>query len=178
MSKFSLRLVDDSSAKGGNSGKIGLRQNMMKMPDTVPKSDFPKEFQIKGKSAREMKKSLVMTMDKMKKVQFKEEQIDMSGFGSSKADDQEYRGKRRVQYNPFANSAGFVANVGGYNEGGSQNVPKKKEKNFIVKPRFRIGKRNKKSNLPVVINEPDPFEEQLKTTDFAVPVRSGVTIKS
>jgi len=175
---MSIKFVDDKSAKAGNYGKIGLRQHKAKMPDSIPSSDFPKMFRIKGAKTKRVRFGGVMSRDKMDRVQFKEENIDMAGFGSSKADDQEFRGQRHMVYNPFSNSAGYVAQVGGFNEGGDKTLPKKKEKNAIIPARFRIGKKNRKSHLPMSIPEPDPFEEQLKTTDMAKPVRSGVFIRS
>ena len=145
--KFPMKQVDDTSAKAGNFGKVGLRHNKIKMPENIPAGDFPKEFNIKGKSAKEVKKGSVASMERMNQVKFKEANPDLAGFGAGKLDNQPFRGNRRMQYNPFGENTGFAAQVGGLNEGGDQDVPKKKEKGeAIISARFRLGRRNRKSS--------------------------------
>ena len=103
-----------------------------------------------------------MPATRYEQTKFKERQIDIAGFEAGKVDDYRFRGKGKIVYNPFAKAAGNISQTGGYNRGGDEEYRHKKDKDEIIKPRFKLGARVKGSNLPDGIRQPDPFPAQLE----------------
>ncbi len=162
---FPVPKTNDIISKGANAGKLGLmvdRELKKKMPDFVAQGDFPNTFKVRGKKARNKKTGSLLSRTKYQQTVFKEEQIDIAGFEAGKVNDYNFRGKGSLKYNPFANSKGNISQTGGYNKGSEEQFRHKKEKDEIIKARFKLDKRNPKSKLPVDIRQPNPFPNQLK----------------
>ena len=177
---FPVPRVNDIVSKAANAGKLGTRidRNLnRKMPDFVAQGDFPKSYNLRAKKRKNMKTGSLLSRQKYEQTKFKEEQIDIAGFEAGKVDDYNFRGKGSLKYNPFANAAGEISQSGGYNRGGDEEYKNKKDKDVIINPRFKLGQKNTKSNLPTHIRQPDPFPAQLKP-EAQVKNPHGFIIKS
>jgi len=177
---FPVPRVNDIVSKAANSGKLGTRIDRSlsrKMPDFVSQGDFPKQYNLKSRNATFKKSGSLLSRTKYEQTKFKEEQLDIKGMESGKVNDYNFRGKGALKYNPFANAAGNISQTGGYNAGGDEDFKHKKDKDVIINPRFKLGKRNRKSTLPNQIRQPDPFPAQLKP-NAQVKKPHGFIIKS
>jgi len=177
---FPVPRVNDIVAKAANSGKLSTRidRNLIKkMPDFVGQGDFPKQYKLSSRVAKNKHSGSLLSRTRYEQTKFKEEQLDIKGMESGKVNDYNFRGKGALKYNPFANAAGNISQTGGYNAGGDEDFKHKKDKDVIINPRFKLGKRNRKSTLPNQIRQPDPFPAQLKP-NAQVKKPHGFIIKS
>ena len=147
------------------------------MPDFVKQGDFPKTYDVSKKSAAPKKTGSLLSRTKYEQTKHKEIQRDIAGFEAGKVDDYNFRGKGALKYNPFANAAGEISQSGGYNAGGDEEFKNKKDKDVIINPRFKLGKKVRKSHLPDGIRNPDPFPSVLDP-DGKVRKPGGFFIKS
>lgn len=178
--KLPIPKTMDIVSKSNNAGKLGILQDTelkVKMPDFVEQGDFPKDYNLKSKHGKKKDTGSLLSRQKYEQTTFKETQIDIAGFEAGKVDDYEFRGKGSLKYNPFANAAGHISQVGGYNKGGDEEFTNRKDKDVIINPRFKLGKRNSKSNLPNTILQPNPFPNQLEP-DTQLKKPSGFHIRS
>ncbi len=162
--RFSVPQTNDVISKAGNAGKLGVRldKNLTKkMPDFVKQGDFPSSFSVRSKAYKGKGTGSLFSRTKYEQTKHKEQQIDIAGFESGKVDDYNFRGRGALKYNPFANAAGEISQTGGYNAGGDEEFKNKKDKDVIVNPRFKLGRRNTDSKLPQQIRNPDPFPSVL-----------------
>lgn len=158
--RFSVAGTNDIIAKSNNAGKLGIRLDThlnKKMPDFVKQGDFPKSFSLKSRAYKGKGTGSLLSRTKYEQTKHKERQIDIAGFEAGKVDDYNFRGKGALRYNPFANAAGEISQTGGYNAGGDEEFKNKKDKDIIINPRFKLGRRNMGSKLPEQIKNPDPF---------------------
>ncbi len=163
--KFPIIKTDDIIAKSGNAGKLGVRMDTnlrVKMPDIVAQGDFPKSFSLKSRTGKSKRTGSLLSRTKYEQTKFKEQQIDVAGFEAGKVDNYNFRGKGALRYNPFANAAGDISQTGGYNKGGDEDFQHRKDKDVIINPRFKLGKKNRKSHLPQTIRQPNPFPNVLQ----------------
>jgi len=148
--------LDDQITKANNAGKLGQFTEeqygiTQKLPDVIPQSDFPSEPKVRTKRAK-YKKGKNFGRKKYEQVKFKEQQTQLSGKESSKIDDFEFQGRKPLVYNPFADNAGFSADVGGYNDGGSEDFAgRHPAPENIIKPEFQLSDK-KSGGLRTVIN--------------------------
>lgn len=166
--------LDDTISKAGNAGKLGVRTNKG-MPNIVPQGDFPNRYNLRSKKAKFNKKGgSVMNRTKMSQVQFKEEQINLSGKESNRTDNFEFQNKKPLVYNPFANAAGSISEVGGHNKGGSSDYKNIKEVGENILPnKFVLGK--KTSTAAIVINP--EHEPPVLQPGGRVSIRTSVRIR-
>jgi hypothetical protein len=177
---FPVPRVNDIVSKAANSGYLSTRidRSLSRiMPDFVSQGDFPKNYNLKSKKSKKNKTGSLLSRTKYEQTKYKEEQLDIKGLESGKVNDYNFRGKGSLKYNPFANAAGNISQTGGYNAGGDEDFKAKKDKDVIINPRFKLGKRNPKSTLPNQIRQPDPFPAQLKP-NAQVKKPHGFIIKS
>ncbi len=177
--KFPIAKTMDVISKANNAGKIGVLQDTnlrVKMPDFVKQGDFPQNASVRSKQSRIKSTGSLLSRKKYEETKYKETQIDIAGFEAGKVDDFNFRGKGSLKYNPFANAAGHISQVGGHNKGGDEDNNSKDKEN-IINPRFKLGKRNPRSHLPQTINQPNPFPNQLEPDSY-LKKPSGFRIKS
>jgi len=178
--RFTVPGTNDIISKSGNAGKLGIRiDNKLskQMPDFVKQGDFPKSFSVKSRAYKGKGTGSFLSRTKFEQTKHKETQIDIAGFEAGKVDDYNFRGKGALRYNPFANAAGEISQTGGYNAGGDEDYKNKKDKDVIINPRFKLGRRNRSSHLPQQIRNPDPFPSVLDP-DKEVRKPGGFVIRS
>jgi len=178
--KFPIIQTDDIIAKAGNAGKLGVRMDTnlrVKMPNIVGQGDFPKSYSLKSKARKGKKTGSLLSRSKYEQTKFKEQQIDVGGHEAGKVDDFNFRGKSALRYNPFANAAGDISQTGGYNRGGDEDFKNRKDEDVIINPRFKLGRKNRKSHLPQTIRQPNPFPNVLQP-DKHLRKPGGFVIKS
>jgi len=171
---------DDIISKGENAGYLGILQDpnlRRSLPDIASTGDFPRQFKVKSHKKMPKQTGSLMSRTKYQQTKFREEETDLAGLEAGKINDFQFRSKRPMVYNPFANAAGNISQTGGYNKGGDEEFRHKKDKDEIIKPRFKLGKRVGANNLPDGIKQPDPFPVQLQP-DTKVKKPSGFIIKS
>jgi len=177
---FPVSKTNDIISKAKNAGHLGIRvdKNLKKkMPDFVGQGDFPSTYNLKSKKRKDKKSGSLLSRTKYEQTKHKESQIDIAGYEAGKVDDFNFRGKGALKYNPFANSAGEISQTGGYNKGGDEEFQHKKDKDEIINPRFKLGRKNRKSHLPQTIRQPNPFPNILNP-DGQLKKSSGFIIKS
>tara|TARA_R100000388_G_scaffold89849_1_gene70841 strand:- start:467 stop:1006 length:540 start_codon:yes stop_codon:yes gene_type:complete len=174
---FKSKELFDTIAKGTESGKLGLRFNLQTIPNVLPNDDFPSGSRIRSKktTTSNLHKN-IMSQDDMERVKFKEENLDIAGFESSKVNDFAFRGKQPLKFDPFANAIGSISDSGGKNGGSLEEYENKKEPvrrqqiNASAQKFIRIGKQ-----IPIVaqpeLRPPILAPEGLKVTQTPFNMR-------
>ena len=172
--RIGLDKLEDKISKAGNAGKLGVRTNKG-MPNIVPQQDFPNTYNLRSKKAKLNKKGgSVMSKKTMSQVQFKEEQINLSGKESNRIDNFEFQNKKPLVYNPFAEAAGSISEVGGHNKGGSSDYKNIKPVGENILPKkFVLGK--KTSTAQIVINP--EHEPPVLKPGGSVNIRTTIRIR-
>ena len=143
--KFTVPRTMDIISKSQNAGKLGIRLDRSlskKMPDFVKQGISQKPL-IYQKNRQRQKRLARCFRTKFEQTKHKEIQRDIAGFEAGKVDDYNFRGKGALKYNPL-NAAGEISQTGGYNAGGDEDYKNKKDKDVIINPRFKLGKKVRK----------------------------------
>lgn len=148
--------LDDTIAKGENSGKIGLFIDKKPIPDLAKQGDFPMNPRIKTLRAKFPVRDKVISKNKYEQVKFKENQTQLSGKESKIIDNFEYDGKKPFVYNPFTAGAGSISEVGGYNQGGDDDFSNIKHDNEIMPEEFELTKKFNDGIKKVIQPEKEP----------------------
>ena len=177
--RISGNKLDDTISKGSNGGRIGLFTDHLgikkEMPNIVPTQDFPKSYNLRSRRAKFKKTGGVLSRIKYEQTKFKEEQVNMSGFESSKINNFEFQGEKPLVYNPFAQNAGSISEMGGYNKGGAEEYSQIKHKDEVLPVDYELDKKSKVSGFRMIVN-PEKEPPVLKPGG-RVKVRSLLKIK-
>jgi len=175
--RISGNKLEDTISKGENSGRIGLITDRFKIkkeiPDVAKQADFPNKYNLRSKTTK-FRKTTGLTRTKYQQVKYKEEQINMSGKESSKINNFEFQGEKPLVYNPFAQNAGFISDMGGYNAGGDEEYSNVKQTGEVLPVDFQLGSR-KNQGLRMIIN-PEK-ENPVVAPNGKVRVRSKLRIR-
>jgi len=178
MIRIKTNAINDIISKGKNGGKLGLFTEKFgikrSMPDIVKTQDFPANFKLKTRRANYSKepKGTIMPRIKYQQVKFKEEQVNMSGKESSIADNFEFQNEKPLVYDPFANAAGYISEMGGFNKGGAEEFSQIKQNDKLIKPKYKL--ETKKTAGIRKITNPEAAPPVLAP---GIKVKSRTTIK-
>jgi len=152
--RISGNKLEDIISKASNGGRIGIITDRFRvkkeMPDVVAQADFPNKFNLRSKRTK-FKKGNGLTRTKYEQTKYKEEQINMSGKESSKINNFEFQGEKPLVYNPFAQNAGFISEMGGFNAGGDEEYSNIKQMGELLPVDYQLGAR-KNQGLRTIIN--------------------------
>ena len=169
--------LDDTISKAQNSGRIGIITDRLRikkeLPDVAKQSDFPNKYNLRSKTIK-FGKTTGLTRTKYQQTKYKEQQINMSGKESSKINNFEFQGEKPLVYNPFAQNAGFVSDMGGYNAGGDEDFSNVKQTGEVLPVDYQLGAR-KNQGLRMIVN-PEKENPVVKPTG-KVRVRSKLRIR-
>jgi len=129
--------------------KIGLFEDTYEF---VIKNSKPVKSGKKHKGTRKVGSRNVFDI-----VAFKDPQVDYCGLGSMKLNEKvnEFRGNKKLNYDPFANAIGSISATGGGNSGGDPDFQFKPiQESAMAKHKIIGSKKNKQ------IAQPDPYPEQ------------------
>jgi len=175
--RISGNKLEDTISKGGNAGRIGLITDRLRvvkeMPDIVKQADFPNTYNLRSKTTK-FGKTTGLTRTKYEQTKYKEQQINMSGKESSKINNFEFQGEKPLVYNPFAQNAGFISDMGGYNAGGDEEYSNVKQMGEVLSVDFQLGAR-KNQGLRMIVN-PEKENPVVKPGE-KVRVRSKLRIR-
>ncbi len=177
--RIGISKVEDTIAKGGNGGKIGLstenRLGIKKpMPNVAKQQNFPHAYNLRSRRAKYTSTGSAMSRIKYEQTKYKEQQVNMSGKESSKINNFEFQGTKPLVYDPFAANSGATSEVAGFNKGGSEDFSNIKQEDEILPPDFELAKKNK-SGLRMIKN-PEK-EPPVLAPGKTVKVRSLVKIR-
>ena len=169
--------LDDTISKAGNAGKIGIVTDRFRvkkeMPDVVKQADFPNKYNLRSKRSK-FGKTTGINRTKYEQTKYKEEQVNMSGKESGKINNFEFQGQKPLVYNPFAQNAGFISEMGGYNAGGDEEFSNIKQTGEVLPVDFELGAK-KNQGLRMIVN-PEK-ENPVVKPGGRVKVRSKLTIR-
>jgi len=169
--------LDDTISRATNAGRIGIITDRFKikqgLPDVAKQADFPNTYNLRSKRAK-FGKETGLNRTKYEQTKYKEQQINMSGKESSKINNFEFQGTKPLVYNPFAQNAGSISEMGGYNAGGDEEFSNVKQMGEVLPVDFELGAR-KNQGLRMIIN-PEK-ENPVVRPGGKVKVRSKLRIR-
>ena len=169
--------LDDTISKAQNGGRIGIITDRFRvkkeMPNVVAQADFPNQYNLRSKQTKFQKETGLSRL-RYEQVKYKEQQTNMSGKESSKINNFEFQGQKPLVYNPFAQNAGFISDMGGYNAGGNEEFSNIKQMGEVLPVDFQLSAR-KNQGLRTVIN-PEK-ENPVVRPGGKVKVRSKLRIR-
>jgi len=152
--RISGNKLDDTISKAQNAGRIGIITDRFRikkeLPNVAKQADFPNKYNLRSKTIK-FGKTTGLTRTKYEQTKYKEEQINMSGKESSKINNFEFQGEKPLVYNPFAQNAGFISDMGGYNAGGDEDFSNVKQTGEVLPVDYQLGAR-KNQGLRMIVN--------------------------
>lgn len=152
--RISVNRVEDTISKAENSGRIGIITDRFRvkkeLPDVARQADFPNKYNLRSKTTK-FGKTTGLNRTKYEQTKYKEQQINMSGKESSKINNFEFQGQKPLVYNPFAQNAGFISDMGGYNAGGDEDYSNVKQEGEVLPVDYQLGAK-KNQGLRMIVN--------------------------
>tara|TARA_R110001599_G_scaffold197554_5_gene394186 strand:+ start:1814 stop:2365 length:552 start_codon:yes stop_codon:yes gene_type:complete len=152
--RISENKLEDTISRGENSGRIGIITDRFRVkkeiPDVAKQADFPNKYNLRSKTTK-FGKTTGLNRTKYEQTKYKEQQTNMSGKESSKINNFEFQGQKPLVYNPFAQNAGFISDVGGYNAGGDEEFSNIKQTGEVLPVDYQLGAR-KNQGLRMIVN--------------------------